>query len=212
MKKLLTTALAIIVYYSANAQYDANALAVLDAMSARFKKMEAFQVVWQERLVNKAAGVDEMDESRRKITVKGKQFVLEIPDVDQILFYNGEVLHRFSPSVNEVYIVEDFDPEIEFDIRFDQIYDIYKDGYKYALLETKSNGDRVVLLNPEDRDAEFINIEMTINSQDLIDSFLIRSDGGNNNIYQIHSIEEVSVTDDFFSFDFKNNPNVEVVK
>lgn len=211
MKKILLTAVSLLILLGAQAQYDPQALAILDAMSARFKKMEAYEIIWQERLVNKSVGIDDMEPTKRTITVKGKKFVLDIPQFEQILFYNGSVLHRFNPSANEVYVVEDFDPEEEFDIRIDQIYDIYKDGYKYGLLETRTNGDRLIVLNPEERDANFIKMEMVINSQDLIESFIIYSDGGNQNHYKIHSIKEKKVDDTFFSFDFKNNPNVDVI-
>lgn len=211
MKKLLFTTLSIILFFSASAQYDQNALTVLDAMSSRFKQMAGYEIVWQEKLVNKAAGVEDTEPSSRTITVKGKKFVLDIPAFDQILFYNGEVLHRFNPSGNEVTVVNDFDPEEEFDIRIEQIYDIYKDGYKYSLLETRANGDRVIVLNPENRDPNFIKMEMVINSQDLIDLFIIYSDGGNQNHYMIKSIKEKNLDDAYFTFDFKNNPNVEVL-
>lgn len=211
MKKLIIITL-VIFSHQLNAQYDPQALAVLDAMSSKMEKMQSYKVELNERLINEVAGIDE-EIPKKNISIKGLKFVLELPEHNQILFYNGEILHRFLPQDNEVYVVEDFDPEQEFEslgIRPDQMYSVYKNGYKYRLVETKSNGDRLIELQPEDRDSDFISMFMTIDSSDLISQIVVNTKELNKHIYDIKVIE-TAIQDSFFSFDFKSNPSVDVI-
>lgn len=211
MKKLILITLVIFANRLA-AQYDPQARTVLDAMSSKMEKMTSYKVELNERLINEVADIDE-EIPKKNISIKGLKFVLELPEHNQILFYNGDVLHRFLPQDNEVYVVEDFDPEQEFEslgIRPDQMYSVYKKGYKYRLVETKSNGDRVIELQPENRDSDFISMIMTIDSEDLIDQIVVNTKELNKHIYDIKVIE-ATIQDSFFSFDFKSNPNVDVI-
>jgi len=211
MRKLIIIVL-VIFTSQLTAQYDPQALAVLDAMSGKMEKMVSYKVALSERLINEVAGIDE-EIPKKNISIKGLKFVLELPEHNQILFYNGEVLHRFLPQDNEVYVVEDFDPELEFEslgIRPDQMYSVYKKGYKYRLLETKSNGDRIIELQPEDRDSDFISMLMTIDKNNLIDQIIVNTKELNKHIYDI-KVVETAIQDSFFSFDFKSNPNVDII-
>jgi len=212
MKNLIVISL-VILANQLTAQYDSKALAVLDAMSSKMEKMESYKVELNERLINEVAGIDE-EIPKKNISIKGLKFVLELPEHNQILFYNGEILHRFLPQDNEVYVVEDFDPEVEFEslgIRPDQMYSVYKKGYKYRMLETKSNGDRLIELQPENRDSDFISMIMTVDAKNIISQIVVNTKELNKHIYDIKVIE-AAIPDTFFSFDFKSNPNVDIIE
>ncbi|WP_424963618.1 LolA family protein [Ekhidna sp.] len=224
MKKLVIASLSLIILFNAHAQYDPEALAVLDAMSNKYRKMTSFKAEWYETLYNKSAGMNEKT-SLRTAVVKGKKFVLNLPDLGQVMYYNGDELHRFSPEANEVFIVEDYDPEEEYDIRIDQVYDLYKEDFKYNLenlasfsdptvreLAQAESSDYIIKLTPEKRDLSYFLIRMVISSSYDIKSLVIYSDSGNRNIYNIKSYKRIDVEDSYFSFDFKNNPNVEVLR
>lgn len=211
MKNTITLTL-LLLAGSLLAQYDPKALAALEAMSTKMEQMASYRVELKERLINEMAGIDE-EMPKKNISVKGLKFVLELPEHNQILFYNGEVLHRFLPVDNEVYVVDDFDPEVEFEslgIRPDQMYSVYKEGYKYRLLETKTNGDQVVELIPEDDASDFRSMIMTLSKQSLINQIVVNTKEFNQHIYDIKIISE-TIPDAFFSFNFERNPNVEVI-
>jgi len=188
------------------AQYDPEALAVLDAMSAKYKQTEAFKATFTQQLTNKEAGLDES--LTMEITVKGAMFVLEL--AGQKIFNNGSDIYTFSEEASEVTI-SPYEAE-EAEINPSNVYDLYKEGFKYALLSTMENGVRVIELDPENRDEKtYFKIRMNINSKDEIESFIVFEKTGNRYTYSIEGFEEIEVSDNFFTFDTSKYPNVEVI-
>ncbi len=187
------------------AQYDPEALAVLDAMSSKYKKIEAFKATVNQQLTNKAAGLDES--FSMGITVKGDKFMLEASD--QKIFNNGTDVYTYSEELGEVTI-STYDPS-EQEINLSNVYDLYKEGFKYALISKMANGVRVIELDPESRDKSYFKIRMNINSQDEIESFIVFERTNNIYTYSIEGFEEISIDDSFFTFDTSKYPNVEVI-
>ncbi len=190
---------------AAIAQYDPEALAVLDAMSNKYKKAEAFKATFKQQLTNKEAGLDES--FSMEITVKGDKFVLDV--ADQKIFNNGTDVYTYSEELEEVTI-STYDPE-EQEINLGNVYDLYKEGFKYALLSKMANGVRVIELDPESREKSYFKIRMNINSKDEIESFIVFERTGNVYTYSIEGFEEISVDDAFFTFDTTKYPNVEII-
>lgn len=188
------------------AQYDPEALAVLDAMSTKYKQAEAFKATFIQQLTNKEAGLDET--LTMKITVKGAMYVLDV--AGQKIFNNGADIYTFSEEVGEVTISPYEVDEAE--INPSNVYDLYKEGFKYALLSKMENGVRVIELDPENRDEKsYFKIRMNINSKDEIDSFIVFEKTGNRYTYSIQGFEEIEVSDDFFTFNASKYPDVEVI-
>ena len=205
MKILTTTCLNILLMGTVFAQYDPDALAVLDAMSNKYKKIPAFDAVFTQKLTNKQAGLDESISG--KITVKGDKYVLEV--AGQKIFNNGSDVYSYSEELAEVTI-SSFDPE-EVEITLGNVYDLYKEGFKYALISSLENGDRVIEMDPESRDKSYFKIRMIINSKDELKSFTVYERTNNIYVYSIDTFKEVQVNDDFFTFDTSKYPNVEVI-
>ena len=192
MKKLICTALTMFTTYFVSAQYDPAALAVLDAVSNKYKSVEVFKASFTQKLTNKQVGLDES--SSGDIIVKGDKYVLDI--ANQKIFNNGTDVYAYSEEISEVTI-SPYDPEDE-EITIGNVYDLYKEGFKYALISTMSNGDRVIELDPESRDKSYFKLKLIINSKDEMKSFTIFE--RTNNVYtiSINSFDEVSVKDQFF--------------
>jgi outer membrane lipoprotein-sorting protein len=205
MKKLLVATLSLLVLLQTNAQYDPAALAVLDAMSNKYKKVAAFKASFSQQLTNESAGLDETISG--DIAVKGDMYVLDV--AGQKIFNDGTDIYTYNAEVNEVTI-SSYDPE-ESEITLSNVYDLYKDGFKYALAETKSNGDRLIELDPESRDKSYFKIRMTINSKDELKSFTVFERTGNKYIYSIDSFTPANLNDNYFKFDTSKYPNVEVI-
>lgn len=205
MKKLFIATLSLLILLQVNAQYDPSALAVLDAMSAKYKEVTSFKASFSQKLTNESAGLDETISG--DISVKGDKFVLDV--VGQKIFNNGTDVYTFNEELNEVTI-SPYDAE-ESEITLSNVYDLYKKGFKYVLAETKSNGDRVIELDPESRDKSYFKIKMTIDSQDELKSFTVFERTGNKYVYSINSFTPTPFNDNYFTFDTSKYPGVEVI-
>lgn len=188
-----------------NAQYDPEALTVLDAMSANYKKIEAFTAEFSQKLTNESAQLDETISG--KISVKGEKFVLNV--AGQKIFNNGTDVYSFSEELSEVTISTNEPDDAE--ISINNVYDLYKKGFKYGLMATLANGDRVIELDPESRDKSYFKIRMVINAKDELKAFTVFERTGNKYLYSINSFKEATLSDSYFTFDTSKYPNVEVI-
>ena len=205
MKNLLLIAV-LFVGISAHAQYDPEAKSVLDAMSAKYKKMAGFSASFKQEIKNESAGLDESLEG--KITVKGSMYKLAMEDIE--VYNNGKEVWVYTPEMEEV-TVSPYDPSEE-EISPGNIYDIYKKGFKYALISKMGNGDRVIEMDPESRDKSYHKIRMIINGNNELKTFTVFERSGNKYIYTIQNIKPMSnLTEKSFVFDTQKFPNVEVI-
>ena len=206
MKKLAVyTLLFMSLITTIKAQYDPAALSVLDAMSAQYKSTESFKASFAQTLTNESAGIDETLSGQ--IAVKGDKYVLDV--AGQRIFNNGTDVYNYNPEISEVTI-STFDPE-ESEITLSNVYDLYKNGFKYALTSTESNGDRIIDLDPESRDKSYFKIRMVINAKDELSSFTVYERSGNQYLYTIEAFQPASLPDSHFTFDTSKYPNVEVL-
>ena len=205
MKNLLMIGL-VVFAITAQAQYDPEAKAVLDAMSGKYKKMAGFSASFKQEIKNESAGLDESLEG--KITVKGSMYKLEMADIE--VFNNGKEVWVYTPEMEEV-TVSNYDASEE-EISPGNIYDIYKKGFKYALISKMGNGDRVVEMDPESRDKSYHKIRMIINAKDELKTFTVFERSGNKYVYTVQNIKPISnLSASQFVFDTAKNPDVEVI-
>lgn len=191
---------------AASAQYDANALAVLNAMSTKYKKINAYQATFSQNVKNEIAEVNES--LNGKIFVKGDKYKLEV--AGQEIFNNGEEVWSFNKELGEVTVTV-YDPA-EQEINLGNIYDLYKEGYKYNLVTTSAAGERFVELDPESRDKSYYKIKMTIDKNDELKNFTVLERSGNIYFYEIKGFEpKPNLTDATFNFDMAKHPNVELI-
>ncbi len=205
MKKLVIASISLFILMQVNAQYDPSALAVLDAMSNKYKDVASFKASFSQKLTNESAGLDETISG--EIAVKGDKFVLDV--VGQKIYNDGTDVYTYNEDLNEVTI-SPYDAE-ESEITLSNVYDLYKNGFKYVLVETKSNGDRLIELDPESRDKSYFKIRMTINAKDELKSFTVFERTGNKYVYSINSFTPTPFNDNYFTFDVSKYPNVEVI-
>ncbi len=210
MKILSSFLLLLLISVSSFAQYDPKALQTLEAMSNKYKAISAFEANIAYTLINEVENISE--EFRGKITVKGDKFRLSLPE--QEVINNGSTIWTYLPAAREVNI-DNYDPGSD-DVNPSKIYDIYKKGFKYLYLQDRSE-DGVVCeeidLVPEKKDAQFFKIKMLISKKDKsIQSWTMFDKGGNKYKYTIAKFNpNVKVEDNFFTFDPKKHPGVEVI-
>ena len=187
------------------AQYDPEALSILDAMSAKYKKIDAFSADFSQKLTNEIANIDETIYG--KITVQSEKYVLDV--AGQRIFNNGVDVYTYNPEISEVTISTFYPDDSE--ITLGNVYELYKQGFKYVLVSAESSGDNIIDLVPEDRDKNYFKIRMVIDSDNQLKSFQIFESTGNRYLYTIKSFQQINIPQSFFTFDISKYPNVEVI-
>lgn len=210
MKKFFLALLLTFVGTLSYSQYDPKALETLEAMSAKYKAITAFEANLTTGLTNESEGVKE--EFNGKITVKGDKFRLLLDD--QEIINNGTTVWTYLPSAKEVNI-DNFDPGAD-DINPSKIFDMYKKGFKYLYLADKTENGVLceeIDLVPEKKDAQYFKIKMMISKKDKsIMSWTMFDKSGNRYKYSITKfVSNLKVDDSFFTFDPKKYPGVEVI-
>lgn len=188
------------------AQFDPEARAVLDALSAKYKSFEAFTADFTQNFTNESAGIDESISG--VIIVKEDQYILDV--AGQKIYNNGEEVWRYDAEMAEVTVTINEPDEQE--ISMSNIFDLYKDGFKYILMGQNEKGDRMIELDPVSKDKSYYKIKMIIDSQDMLKSFSVLERSGN--IYK-YTIEEFrimkNIAENTFVFDATQYPNVEII-
>ncbi len=210
MKKMLIVTLLSLFATSVWSQYDQNALAILDAMSAKYKKIPSYSANITSSLINETEGLNEKFSG--KISVKGEKYKLELDE--QVVINNGTTVWTYLPDVNEVNI-DDYDPEDD-EISPSKIYDAYKSGYKYILLGEQNVNGRLsseIDLVPNDKDAQFFKIKLFITQKDnSLTSWTMFDKSGNKYEYSIKEFKTIdNPKDSDYTFDASKYPGVEVI-
>lgn len=210
MKKISLLILCILAMNVVWAQRDENALKILDAMSAKYKKIPAYSADITSSLINETEGINE--EFGGTITVKGEKYKLELDE--QVVINNGETFWTYLPDVNEVNI-DNYDPD-EDEISPSKIYDAYKKGYKYIYIGDETVGGEphaVIDLVPDDKDAQYFKIKLFIQkSDDSLTQWIMFDKSGNQYKYTIENFDSsISPSESFFVFDVDDYPGVEVI-
>lgn len=206
MNKIIYLVATICLAFNASAQYDPDARDVLDAMSEKYKNIGTYEADFTQELVNESANIN--DKISGSITVKDDKYQLKV--AGQEIYNNGTDVYSYSEELGEVTI-STYQPEDE-EITLGNIYDLYKDGFKYVLMAKNQNGNRIVELDPESKDKSYFKIRLVIDQNDDLKSFTVFERSGNKYIYTIDSFKEVSeIPDSQFTFNTKKYPDVEVI-
>jgi len=209
MKSLLTSSfLTLLIISQSIAQKDPKALIILDAMSAKYKKIPAFSAEFKYTMENPEEGIDEGFQGT--ILIKDDKYKLIMDD--QEVIFDGTDVWTFLKDDNEV-TVSTYEAEDD-DITLSNIFNIYQSGFKYVYLESRENGQiDVVDLVPDDLDKSYFKIRMLITSSDRsLQSFKIFDKSGNRYVYTIVSFKpDNTLTDQDFNFNEKNYKGVEII-
>ncbi|BDC98403.1 outer membrane lipoprotein carrier protein LolA [Persicobacter psychrovividus] len=210
MKNIFAFLLCFMMASFAYAQKDPKALKVLDAMSNKYQKMDAFSASFTQTLENKMEDIK--DSFNGNILVAGTKYRLEASG--QVIYNNGKTIWTWLKEDEEVNISNNDAEDGSFDIA--GIYDMYKKGYKYLYLEKAAVDGKpvdVVDLVPENHDQSIFKIRMKINQKThQLMAWEIFDRSGINYFYTINNFtENPKVTEADFKFDTSAHPDVEVV-
>jgi len=202
MKKIATLfTLFICCCQVATAQFDPQAKEILDRVSTKYGKMNAFKANFINKIENKEAAVDE--EYSGIVHIKDDLFRLESDT--KIIYYDGSLIREYDSDLQE-YSIRVPDADIE-SLNLTSILNLYKDGYKYRVREQNATG-YVIELVPQDQTKSFHKILMKFSNNFDVKSFTYFEKNGNLVSTIVETFEEKpNLTKGFFNF-FKANLEV----
>lgn len=210
MKKTFLAAILLVLVKVTFAQYDPKALEILEAMSEKYKSMPSYEANFSYALTNDVENIKE--EFKGKLTVKDDKYRISLPE--QEVINNGVTVWTYLPEVKEVNI-DNYDKNSG-DINPLKIYEIYQKNFKYLYIQDRTENGvacEEIDLVPEKKDAQYFKIKLLIKKKDkVIQSLTMFDKGGNRYKYTITKFApSASVDDDYFTFDPKKYPGVEVI-
>ncbi|GLU55814.1 LolA family protein [Dyadobacter frigoris] len=188
------------------AQGDKKSTAILDAMSNKYQKIKSFKAIF-------TYTPDGGKSLKGDATVKGTKFRLKM--AGQEIFNDGKLMATYIKETNEVNL-QDFDPSAGGDLDPTRIYSAYKKGFKYAFLQERKEGAQtfdVVELTSTGKNSQVDKVQIQVNKADnSINSWKIFQKNGQKVTYKVEQFQpDVAVADNFFTFNAKQFPGVEVV-
>ncbi len=188
---------------------DAQARTLLDAMSNKYKKYNSFRATFTSTLASESESINES--LTGTITVKGNKYHLKTQG--QEIYNDHKTVWTFLDDANEVTITSYDEAD---GLNPTDIFDIYKNGYKYVVMEdvkVKGRVHKVIDLVPNDKNLQFFKVRLTIDKENYsLASWNIFEKNGRVHSYKIADFQpNVSVTDSDFQFNKTKHPNVEEV-
>lgn len=210
MKKLLFLLLTLTITGAAWSQTDKKADKLLNTISARYKKFKSIKADFLYSIESKADNVQE--KQKGTIYVKGNNFRLDI--AGQTIISDNETVWTYNKDVNEVQ-VNHYNPK-QNAIRLDDIFTMYGKGFLYKIAEEKKEAGKdiaVVELTPKDKKKNYFKIKLTIDktNQSIIRSQVFDKNGTTHTYLITNQVPNLKLEDNFFKFDPKKYPKVEVI-
>lgn len=189
---------------------DKTADKLLNLISNRYKNFKTIKADFIYSIESKAENINE--KQKGSIYVKGNKFRLDI--ANQIIICDNKTIWTYSREVNEVQ-VNNYDAS-KAPIRLDDIFTMYDKGFLSKMLEQKKEGKSdiaVVELTPKDKKKNFFKIKLTIDktNQTITKSQVFEKSGAIHTYTVTNQYPNIKLEDNFFTFDVKKYPKVEVI-
>lgn len=191
---------------ASNAQGDKKSSDILNAMSSKYQKIKSFKALFT--YITKGE-----KPLKGEATVKGTKFRLKM--AGQEIFNDGKLMATYIKETNEVNL-QDFDPAAGGDLDPTKIYTAYKKGFKSAFVKERQEAGKsleVVELTSTNKSSQVNKVQIEVNKADKsISSWKIFQKNGQEVTYKVDQfVADVNVADNFFAFNAKQYPGVEVV-
>jgi outer membrane lipoprotein carrier protein len=191
-------------------QTDKVADKLLNTISTRYKNFKSIKADFIYSVESKAENLSE--KQKGSIHVKGNKFRLDI--ANQLIICDNKTVWTYSKEMNEVQI-NNFDPK-KAPIRLDDIFTMYDKGFLSKILEQKKEGKNdiaIVELTPKDKKKNFFKIKLTIDktNQTITKSQVFEKSGAIHTYTVTNQYPNIKLEDDFFTFDVKKYPKIEVI-
>jgi outer membrane lipoprotein-sorting protein len=197
--------------FEAAAQKDPKAKIILDGMSKKFQGMNGFTASFDFTFQDQTGS---SDRQTGDIAVKGEQYRLKLPD--QEIFNDGKTVWTFiqTDSYKEVTINDA--SQMEGELTPSNIYRMYESGYNYKLNGEKQfqgKTAQLVELIAIKSGAPFEKVTLRIEkaTSNLLGWEMYDGQGGVFSYAFTNLKTNVNLATNYFSFDIKQYPGIEVI-
>tara|TARA_B100000902_G_C27317371_1_gene922174 strand:+ start:2820 stop:3434 length:615 start_codon:yes stop_codon:yes gene_type:complete len=185
--------------YSQNIQDDN----ILEQISEKYNSYDNINFIFDLKYENVTQNINTTKVC--SLSIKKNKYILETED--QIITNDAENQWIYLKEINEVQIMKN-DTSNNM-IRLDQLFNIYKKGFKQSNLKTS---DKIMIIDVfPNKSSAFIKIQLHINKEkkQLYKVIVIDKEGGK--LSYIISSFETNKNDKNFIFDKKQYPGVEII-
>jgi outer membrane lipoprotein-sorting protein len=213
MKKMVLLLLVAVGYmHQAQAQTDAKAKTILNAVSKKYRSYDVVKTDFSLVIDHQQANAKETQQGTLYVKANANKYKITMTSQDMIS--DGKTLWTYLKEEKEVQVTnvnngdEALNPA--------KIFTIYEKGFKYLYTGEKKLGAKVyqtIDLTPTDINKSYFKIRLTIDKvAKQIAGVLIFEKNGNKYTYNVKIfVPNVKVPESTFTFDAKKYPGVEVV-
>jgi outer membrane lipoprotein-sorting protein len=200
MKKLIVIAF-LSLGFSALAQNDAKAEALLNEVSTKIKAYKNIRLDFKYELNNVSENISQ--ETRGDVVIEGEKYKLNILGITRI--FDGKTLYTISPEDEEVTISSD-NTEDESTITPSKMLSFYEDGYIYKMdivQNVKGRKIQYIKLNPIDVNSEIKHVLLGIDATTKhIYNLIEVGENGTKTILTVNSFKtDEPISKTLFTFD-----------
>jgi outer membrane lipoprotein-sorting protein len=200
MKKLIVIAF-LSLGFSALAQNDAKAEALLNEVSTKIKAYKNIRLGFKYELNNVSENISQ--ETRGDVVIEGEKYKLNILGITRI--FDGKTLYTISPEDEEVTISSD-NTEDESTITPSKMLSFYEDGYIYKMdivQNVKGRKIQYIKLNPIDVNSEIKHVLLGIDATTKhIYNLIEVGENGTKTILTVNSFKtDEPISKTLFTFD-----------
>jgi outer membrane lipoprotein carrier protein len=154
---ILSIFLSTLLFMSASAQKDQDAVKILDKFSSN--ALGAPSVSMKFELITVDQMAKNNDTLSGSVILSKDKYQLTLPE--NTVWFNGEISWSYLPAEKEVTITKPDRKDNSFQARPSSIFSMYKKGYKTRLIEEKSDS-YIIDLYPEDIKSELLRVRLSI--------------------------------------------------
>ncbi len=196
---------------------DPEAAALLQKVSDKYKSYKSIEADFTLTTIRPKLKPDEpdskyTDEQTGKIYLKGNKFKISLSGHEIIC--DGKNIWTYTLNTKEAQVNYYEDNDEIFSPT--KIFTIYKEGYSYQVKEKKvfqGKNITIIEMSPSNRKVSFFKIDVGVDvaSANVLESKIYEK-SGTRYIYKVNKLNSsVALSDEFFSFDAKKFPGVNVV-
>jgi outer membrane lipoprotein-sorting protein len=196
---------------------DPEAAALLQKVSDKYKSYKSIEADFTLTTIRPKLKPDEpdskyTDEQTGRIYLKGNKFKISLSGHEIIC--DGKNIWTYTLNTKEAQVNYYEDNDEIFSPT--KIFTIYKEGYSYQVKEKKvfqGKNITIIEMSPSNRKVSFFKIDVGVDvaSANVLESKIYEK-SGTRYIYKVNKLNSsVTLSDEFFSFDVKKFPGVNVV-
>lgn len=196
---------------------DPEAAALLQKVSDKYKSYKSIEADFTLTTIRPKLKPDEpdskyTDEQTGRIYLKGNKFKISLSGHEIIC--DGKNIWTYTLNTKEAQVNYYEDNDEIFSPT--KIFTIYKEGYSYQVKEKKvfqGKNITIIEMSPSNRKVSFFKIDVGVDvaSANVLESKIYEK-SGTRYIYKVNKLNSsVTLSDEFFSFDSKKFPGVNVV-